>query len=67
MKKLLATTLCGLALTGAVQAADQPRQLRVYNWADYMLPEVPKAFAARTGIQVTWDVFDTNEARRFSR
>ena len=62
MKKLLATTLCGLALAGAVQAADQPRQLRVYNWADYMLPEVPKAFAARTGIQVTWDVFDTNEA-----
>ena len=62
MKKLLATTLCGLALAGAAQAADQPRQLRVYNWADYMLPEVPKEFAARTGIQVTWDVFDTNEA-----
>ena len=62
MKKLLATTLCGLALAGAAQATDQPRQLRVYNWADYMLPEVPKEFAARTGIQVTWDVFDTNEA-----
>ncbi len=65
IKHLLTVAVCGASLlTTAVQAqtADKPRELRVYNWADYMLPSVPKAFADNSGIKLTWDVFDTNES-----
>ena len=65
LQKLLAAALCGSALlasAGQAQAAEQPRELHVYNWADYILPQVPKDFAERTGIKLTWDVFDTNES-----
>src|SRR3990167_5915021 len=71
IKHLLAVAICGATLlpscTRAVRAAqaqtsDKPRELRVYNWADYMLPSVPKEFQAKSGIQLTWDVFDTNES-----
>ena len=59
IKQMLGAALCGATLlSGAVQA----KELRVYNWADYMLPSVPKAFQEKSGIQLTWDVFDTNEA-----
>ncbi len=66
IKHLLGAALCGATLLAtAVQAQtteQKPRELRVYNWADYMLPEVPKAFQEKSGIQLTWDVFDTNES-----
>lgn len=66
IQHLLTATVCGAALlaaTAQVHATEQkPRELRVYNWADYMLPSVPKEFQAKSGIQLTWDVFDTNEA-----
>lgn len=69
IQHLLATTLCGatlLAATAQAQTAEPAgqtqRELRVYNWADYMLPAVPKAFQEKSGIKLTWDVFDTNEA-----
>jgi len=64
MKKiqcLIGAALCGATLLAGTAGAET-RQLRVYNWADYMLPEVPKTFQADTGIQVTWDIFETNEA-----
>ena len=63
MKKLqclIGAALCGATLLAGTAGAEQ-RQLRVYNWADYILPEVPKTFEADTGIQVTWDIFETNE------
>ena len=53
---LLGATLCA----GALQAS--AAELHVYNWADYMLPEVPKAFAEKTGIKLTWDTYESNEA-----
>lgn len=53
---LLGATLCA----GALQAS--AAELHVYNWADYMLPEVPKAFAKNTGIKLTWDTYESNEA-----
>lgn len=57
----LTALLGGALLATAVQAAD-PGELRVYNWADYILPETPKDFAKQTGIRVTWDTFDSNES-----
>jgi putrescine transport system substrate-binding protein len=61
MKRILGATVCGLTLLASAVHAEQ-RELRVYNWADYILPSVPKDFAAKTGIKVTWDTFDTNES-----
>ena len=61
IKRLLGATVCGLSLLASAVQADQ-RELRVYNWADYILPSVPKDFAKDTGIKVTWDTFDTNES-----
>ena len=33
----------------------------VYNWGEYMDPEVPKDFEKETGIKVVYDEFETNE------
>lgn len=65
MKHLLAVAICGatlLATAAQAKTPEKPRELRVYNWADYMLPAVPKEFQDKSGIKLTWDVFDTNEA-----
>lgn len=47
MKKLLAAALCGLTLAGAAQAAD--RELKVYNWFDYITPETLTQFKQDCG------------------
>ena len=60
MKKLLAAALCGLTLAGTAQAAD--RELKVYNWFDYITPETLTQFKQDSGIKLTYDIFDTNEA-----
>jgi putrescine transport system substrate-binding protein len=43
----------------AAASSGQPKVLRVYNWADYVAPSTIADFEARTGIQVTYDVFDS--------
>jgi putrescine transport system substrate-binding protein len=43
----------------AVQAAD--KEVRVYNWSDYIDPQILKDFTKETGINVVYDVFDSNE------
>jgi len=35
--------------------------VHVYNWADYIEPEVLKKFTEETGIKVVYDVYDSNE------
>lgn len=47
------------ALVPAAMAAD--REVRVYNWSDYIDPEVLTDFTKETGIKVVYDVFDSNE------
>lgn len=59
-KQLLGVALCGATVLAAAAHADA-RELRVYNWADYILPSVPKDFQRETGIKLTWDTFETNE------
>ncbi|EIK93376.1 extracellular solute-binding protein [Pseudomonas sp. M47T1] len=53
--------VCGLTLLASAVHAEQ-RELKVYNWADYILPSVPQDFAKSSGIKVTWDTFETNES-----
>ena len=36
-------------------------EIHVYNWADYIGPDTLAAFEAETGIEVVYDVFDSNE------
>lgn len=51
----LATMLaCGVAM------ADQ-KEVRVYNWSDYIDEEILTEFTKETGIKVVYDVFDSNE------
>lgn len=39
----------------------QAKQLNFYNWSDYIAPDTIKNFQQKTGINVTYDVFDSNE------
>ncbi|NQD80489.1 polyamine ABC transporter substrate-binding protein [Pseudomonas sp. CrR14] len=58
---LFGATLCGAALlVGSAMA--ETRELRVYNWADYILPQTLKDFQQQSGIKLIWDTFETNEA-----
>ncbi|MEO7775309.1 MAG: polyamine ABC transporter substrate-binding protein [Steroidobacteraceae bacterium] len=40
---------------------DSEKVLNVYNWSDYIAPEVVPAFEKEYGIKVNYDVFDSNE------
>lgn len=42
-------------------AASAERVVNVYNWYDYVKPELLRQFQTQTGIQVHYDVFDSNE------
>ena len=44
----------------AAQAAGAA-ELKIYNWSDYIDEEVLSDFTNETGIEVTYDVFDSNE------
>ena len=58
MKKLILTTTAALAF-GAVAATAE--EVRVYNWSDYIDEALLEKFEAETGIDLIYDVFDSNE------
>lgn len=43
------------------QRATTEAVVHVYNWSDYIAPEVLASFEQETGIKVVYDVFDSNE------
>jgi putrescine transport system substrate-binding protein len=51
------------AVSSAAPAAPAPEEriLNVYNWSDYIDPAVIERFTRETGIEVRYDVFDSNE------
>src|SRR5712671_2643815 len=54
--------LAGLTLSAFSSAAQsQSKELLLFNWSNYMPPDLLKRFEAETGIKVTLDVYDTNE------
>ncbi|MCC8024578.1 MAG: ABC transporter substrate-binding protein [Clostridium sp.] len=76
MKKKLAMTLaaasamalsaalltgCGKSGGAAESANKEDNKLNVYNWGEYIDEEVIDMFEEETGIQVVYDVFETNE------
>ncbi|WMC09299.1 extracellular solute-binding protein [Oceanimonas pelagia] len=50
----------GVALALNVQA-EEPAQVNFYNWSDYIAEDTLASFTKETGIEVTYDVFDSNE------
>lgn len=60
MKKLKLATLVSLGLLiGSHTVSAQ--EVRVYNWTDYIDPELITEFTDKTGIKVVYDTFDSNE------
>jgi len=60
-RRAIATTI-GAALLGAAGiAAAKDREVRVYNWSDYIDESILADFTKETGIKVVYDVFDSNE------
>jgi len=72
----LATLLAAVAVAGcgrksetqqqasapaAAAAPAEDKVLNVYNWSDYIDPAVIEAFTKETGIEISYDVFDSNE------
>jgi putrescine transport system substrate-binding protein len=49
------------ATTAAPAAPAAAKNVNVYNWSDYIAEDTIANFEAKTGIKVTYDVFDSNE------
>ena len=45
----------------SAHAQSKKRVVNVYNWTDYIAPEVLKDFTNETGIDVVYDTFDSND------
>jgi putrescine transport system substrate-binding protein len=58
MRRLVAAF--ALSLVAGIAAA-QERVVNVYNWSDYIDPQVLTDFTKDTGIRVQYDTFDANE------
>ncbi|WP_163270130.1 polyamine ABC transporter substrate-binding protein [Chelativorans alearense] len=56
---LSAVSIAAAAL--ATGAGAQDRVVNVYNWSDYIDESILEDFTAETGIEVVYDVFDSNE------
>lgn len=54
-------TLALIALTLTASPALAQERLSLYNWGDYINPEVLQRFTAETGIAVTLDTYSSNE------
>lgn len=58
-KSLLMTTAAAAIMTaGAAQAEGV---VKIFNWSDYIDETILEEFTAETGIEVVYDVFDSNE------
>lgn len=58
MMKRLTTMTAACALLAGAAAAEE---VRVYNWSDYIDEELLEKFEQETGIDLIYDVFDSNE------
>ncbi|WP_299727587.1 extracellular solute-binding protein [uncultured Endozoicomonas sp.] len=59
-KSLIAASIgCTMALSPATMASE--KTLNIYNWSDYIAEDTIANFEAETGIDVRYDVFDSNE------
>ncbi|WP_422000627.1 polyamine ABC transporter substrate-binding protein [Reyranella sp.] len=59
MRLPLVAALLALAVSPAL--AQSKGQVNVYNWSDYIAPELLKGFEKDTGIKVNYTTYDSNE------
>ncbi len=58
----IAALAAGASLVGVALATGQSAHVvNVYNWSDYINPQVLEQFTKETGIKVVYDTFDANE------
>ncbi len=62
MKHALKLAIAALGLALAAGPAHAAGKLSIYHWFEYMPQELIDKFAAETGIEVTMDTYDSNEA-----
>src|SRR5690242_11421475 len=62
MRHVIALTALIFAFVGAGANAAEEKELLLFNWSNYMSPDLLKRFEAETGIKVTLDTYDTNES-----
>lgn len=62
-KTLTAVAVVAVAVVSGFNsaAAEEEKILNIYNWSDYIDPEIIPMFEKETGIKVVYDVFDSNE------
>jgi len=60
MRHAFVLAATALALSAGIAGA-QERVVNVYNWSDYIDPQVLTDFTKETGIKVRYDTFDANE------
>jgi putrescine transport system substrate-binding protein len=56
----LQLSACGQSAAPPRQAAAEERVVNIYNWYDYVKPEVLREFTARYGVEVHYNTFDSN-------
>jgi putrescine transport system substrate-binding protein len=61
LRRALAMAAVTVALSALGAAEAQQRVVNVYNWSDYIDPQVLEDFTKQTGIKVQYDTFDANE------
>ena len=66
MRRLAIAIAAAAALSvpglGGPASAAEEKELLLFNWSNYMSPDLLKRFEAETGIKVTLDTYDTNES-----
>ncbi|MGB7288165.1 MAG: polyamine ABC transporter substrate-binding protein, partial [Salaquimonas sp.] len=60
MKNVFKYVIFG-SLTAFTAQTVQAAELKIFNWSDYIDEEVLSDFTKETGIEITYDVFDSNE------
>ena len=58
---LIAALVAAVTVVAAPPAGAQGQVVNVYNWSDYIDPQMLKLFTKETGIKVVYDTFDSNE------
>jgi len=65
MRKFITLALALLLIAGTALGLagckDESKIVRVYNWGDYIDPEVTKDFEKETGYTVRYEMYETNE------
>src|SRR5512140_2299640 len=57
-------SIAGVSIAAVAVATvlfSKDREVKVYNWSDYIDESILADFTKETGIKVTYDVFDSNE------